>query len=433
MCEWFRQDVDCASPPTQRKINSARRVCWRPRLARSLSGGRSDSRDGARTTVFWQGRSCAPTRLCVRISTVSERFHDLRPGSRQQALGGRNLSLGGDDRTGSTVGEAASRIGSPPQLLMVGPPGGACGTMPQAPLLHIAPPSRLGESPWRPGRLSNEEGETSLRPRIGRLYGLPIMPSCLIALGSNLGDRAENLRQAVFAMSRLPHTRVVARSAWHETPPVGGPAGQGLFLNAAAILSTELAPSDVFDALREIETALGRERMQRWAARSLDLDVLLYDSVMLQATDLAIPHPRMTFRRFVLKPAAEVAPWMIHPECRWTVQRLLDHLDGGAEEIAVAAADDAVAQDLISQLSGRLPRESPRVLQWSSAGGGSSALRPKLILAAGPSAGVDSQPMRRMLHLPADGPLAWIGDGTSAASLHEALAAVQSVWPALAT
>src|SRR5215204_154465 len=103
------------------------------------------------------------------------------------------------------------------------------------------------------------------------------MAHCLIALGSNLGDREETLRQAASELSRLPATRLVALSRWHETPTVGGPAGQGPFLNAAALVCTSLIPTALLAELRRIEATLGRVRGERWAPRSLDLDVLLYD------------------------------------------------------------------------------------------------------------------------------------------------------------
>ncbi|MBA3484895.1 MAG: 2-amino-4-hydroxy-6-hydroxymethyldihydropteridine diphosphokinase [Pirellulales bacterium] len=268
------------------------------------------------------------------------------------------------------------------------------------------------------------------------------MPHCLIALGSNLGDRAAQLRQATAELASLPATRLIARSRWHETPPIGGPTGQGPFLNAAALVSTSLPPAELLAGLRRIETGLGRARNERWAARSLDLDVLLYDGVVLQTSELEVPHPRMAFRRFVLEPAAEIAPWMIHPESGWTVGALLQHLNSGAQQIAVAAQDVATADRLTSQLAERLmlqiaiadsaTDDRPVIFRWQADEGGVHSARPKLLLAVAPSAGTDAAEMRRMLHLPSTGPIAWIVPD-SAEALHEAVAAVQSVWPALAT
>jgi len=259
------------------------------------------------------------------------------------------------------------------------------------------------------------------------------MPHCLIAIGSNLGDRASQLRRAVAEISRSPRTRLVARSAWHETPPVGGPEGQGAFLNAAALAATSLTPSALHRELRRIETTLGRVRTDRWGPRSLDLDLLLYEGAELRTPELEIPHPRMAFRRFVLEPASEVAPWMVHPESGWTVQRLLEHINQGADVVAVAAADDAAGQQVVSQIRGQLPAGGPSVASWTSAIGGEVQPRPKLIMAVGEPAGVDARQRRKMLHLPPDGPIAWMAPETSADPLHEAMAAIQSVWPALAT
>jgi 2-amino-4-hydroxy-6-hydroxymethyldihydropteridine diphosphokinase len=268
------------------------------------------------------------------------------------------------------------------------------------------------------------------------------MAHCLIALGSNLGDRAAQLRQANAELARLPATRLISRSQWHETPPIGGPTGQGPFLNAAALVWTSLNPVGLLAELRRIETGLGRLRNERWAARSLDLDVLLYDGVVLQTPELEVPHPRMAFRRFVLEPAAEIAPWMIHPESGWTVGALLQHLNTGAQRIAIAATEDAAADQLAAQIAERLElriatdnastADRPVISRWPADEGGVRSMRPKLLLAVAPAAGTDAAEMRRMLHLPPTGPVAWIAPD-SAEALHDAVAAVHSVWPALAT
>jgi len=259
------------------------------------------------------------------------------------------------------------------------------------------------------------------------------MPNCLIALGSNLGDRDSQLRRAVAEIARSPRTRLVARSAWHETPPVGGPEGQGAFLNAAALAATSLTPPELHGELRRIETDLGRVRTDRWGPRSLDLDLLLYEEAVLMTPELEIPHPRMAFRRFVLEPASEVAPWMVHAESGWTVQRLLEHLNRGADLVAVAAADDAAAQQVAAQIRRQMPGGGPDVASWTPATGGEFQPRPKLIIAVGEPAGIDARQRRKMLHLPPDGPIAWMASETSADPLHEAMAAIQSVWPALST
>lgn len=254
----------------------------------------------------------------------------------------------------------------------------------------------------------------------------------LIALGSNLGDRAEQLRRAVAALANLPQGRLAARSDWHETAPVGGPGEQGPFLNGAALVETSLTAAALHGHLRRIETALGRTRGERWAARSVDLDLLLYGDAVIESAELEAPHPRMAQRRFVLEPAAEIAPWMVHPESGWTLAALLRHLDDGADVIAVATADRATADRIVAALleeGARLGRGAagPQVVRWTASEAGSHAPRPKLLLAVRDSAGVDARSMRTMLHLPATGPVAWIRSAD--AGMHEALAAMQSIWP----
>jgi 2-amino-4-hydroxy-6-hydroxymethyldihydropteridine diphosphokinase len=267
------------------------------------------------------------------------------------------------------------------------------------------------------------------------------MTYTLIALGSNLGDRQGQLQAALGEMARLAGTQIAARSAWRETPPVGGPSGQGLFLNGAALLRTQRLPPTLLAELRRIEASLGRERRQRWGARTLDLDILLAGHAQLDGPRLQIPHPRMAFRRFVLEPAAAVAPWMVHSESQWTVQALLRQLNEGADRIAVASSDAASTNQWAGALADRLglpvdgqagdPRR-PSVSPWSLALMEAAGRRPKLILALADCAGVDAHSRRRMLGLPATGPVAWISPAGPDDPLEEAVAAAHSVWPALA-
>ena len=153
------------------------------------------------------------------------------------------------------------------------------------------------------------------------------MPQCLIGLGSNLGDRRGLLDAALARLQRHPNIEVVRQSRHHETLPVGGPCAQPAYLNAAAVLQTSLPPQALLAELQKIETDLGRQRIEHWGPRTIDLDLLLYDDLTLTAHDLVIPHPRMAWRRFVLEPAAEVAPEMLHPGIGWTIARLLEHLN----------------------------------------------------------------------------------------------------------
>jgi 2-amino-4-hydroxy-6-hydroxymethyldihydropteridine diphosphokinase len=161
------------------------------------------------------------------------------------------------------------------------------------------------------------------------------MAISLIALGSNLGDRRANLRDAVARLDAHPAVHVVAQSPSFVTAPVGGPHKQDDYVNAAARLETTLSPDALFDLLRKTETQLGRQRRQRWAARLVDLDLLLFDDLVIKTPRLEIPHPRMAFRRFVLEPAVSIAPDMVHPEIGWTIRKLFDHLQTALGYIAV--------------------------------------------------------------------------------------------------
>jgi 2-amino-4-hydroxy-6-hydroxymethyldihydropteridine diphosphokinase len=151
----------------------------------------------------------------------------------------------------------------------------------------------------------------------------------LIGLGSNLGDRQGTLQGALAMLGRVPGVRVLAVSAFHETEPVGGPAGQGPYLNAAAELETALAPRELLAALHGIERSLGRDRERevRWGPRTCDLDILLMGETVLNAAELTIPHPWMHERLFVLRPLVEIAPSAVHPVLRKSVAALLAALE----------------------------------------------------------------------------------------------------------
>jgi 2-amino-4-hydroxy-6-hydroxymethyldihydropteridine diphosphokinase len=172
----------------------------------------------------------------------------------------------------------------------------------------------------------------------------------LIGLGSNVGDRKATLDRAVAALGGLPGSRLHSVSGYHATEPVGGPGGQGPFMNAAALLRTSLSAVELLGSLHEIERVEGRERIIRWGERTLDLDLLLHGSSTIDEPNLIVPHPRMSVRRFVLAPAAEIAPKMVDPLTGRTLDRLLANLDRRPTRIAVLAPPGPTTSMLMDAL-----------------------------------------------------------------------------------
>ena len=157
-------------------------------------------------------------------------------------------------------------------------------------------------------------------------------PAVFVALGTNLGDRERNLALGVLGLQERGLT-ITARSSVYETAPVGGPA-QGAYLNAVVQADTDLDAAGVLASCLDVERSVGRERSVPNAPRTLDLDLLLYGSLVVRTEGLTVPHPRLHERRFVLAPLLEIAPDAVHPVLGLTVAEMAEACpDSSAVEI----------------------------------------------------------------------------------------------------
>lgn len=175
------------------------------------------------------------------------------------------------------------------------------------------------KKPWAPIGLPMETVSVKITRFWHRAY---------LGLGSNLGDKKAYLDQAVEALNKTPGCRVEKVSSYHVTAPYGG-VEQDDFLNGCLALDTLLTPQELLERLHEIEAEAHRERTVRWGPRTLDLDILLYDDLVMETDDLILPHVEMHKREFVLKPLEEIAPNKRHPILRQTVTELAAALSDG--------------------------------------------------------------------------------------------------------
>ncbi|KDR94420.1 2-amino-4-hydroxy-6-hydroxymethyldihydropteridinediphosphokinase [Peptoclostridium litorale DSM 5388] len=135
------------------------------------------------------------------------------------------------------------------------------------------------------------------------------MADAFISLGSNMGDRLLNLKNAIEKIQGLEDTNVLSKSSVYETEP-WGLEEQDSFLNMCINIETGLSPRELLQKLLGIESELGRKRIIRWGPRTIDLDILIYDDISVEEEDLLIPHPRISERAFVLMPLEEIAAGM---------------------------------------------------------------------------------------------------------------------------
>jgi 2-amino-4-hydroxy-6-hydroxymethyldihydropteridine diphosphokinase len=138
------------------------------------------------------------------------------------------------------------------------------------------------------------------------------MPTAYLGLGSNLGDREQNIRSALQMLEERGAARIVHVSSFIETAPVGY-TDQPDFVNAVAEVETCLSPRELLDAALKVESDMGRLRTIRWGPRVIDIDILLFDDLSIVEEGLTLPHPEMTKRGFVLEPLAEIAPDLALP------------------------------------------------------------------------------------------------------------------------
>jgi len=171
------------------------------------------------------------------------------------------------------------------------------------------------------------------------------MPNrAFIGIGTNLGDRAANYREAIVRIASLPDTRVVRQSSIYETEPVGGV--KGAFLNGVIEVETDLMADALMRRMLAIERTMGRKRAAgrkphrngAYRPRVIDLDLLFFNKETVNTRALQLPHPRLHERRFVLAPLAELAPAMIHPKLNASISDLLANLKS-SYRVTLARAD----------------------------------------------------------------------------------------------
>lgn len=226
----------------------------------------------------------------------------------------------------------------------------------------------------------------------------------LIGFGANVGDCRQTLDLAMSFLKNADGISDITVSSYLETQPVGGPAGQPVFLNGAARVSTELRATQLHEVLIEVEQKLGRVRHERWGPRRVDLDLLLFGDEVIQSASLQVPHPRMSFRRFVLEPASEVAGDFIDPLTSCSVSHYLECLNNrlpiiqwhvGADRLADCLAE--LEQQSVELLLIADQRESDRkqILEWIQAAK-NQRTKPWLLIQPDPTSGqelVDERPI----------------------------------------
>lgn len=189
-----------------------------------------------------------------------------------------------------------------------------------------------------------------------------------LALGTNLGDRRENIQAALKAMP--PEINILRRSSVYETPP-WGIVEQPTFFNQVVEAETSLPPEELLVFLKQLEIRLGRQPAERYGPRLIDLDILFYDDLVLETDLLSIPHPRLRGRAFVLVPLVELAPGLMHPKLGLTVTQLQNEVDlQGIQKVASTSRSLVRGKktQMISEEEPKMSAES-KPLNWTPAPG----------------------------------------------------------------
>jgi 2-amino-4-hydroxy-6-hydroxymethyldihydropteridine diphosphokinase len=165
------------------------------------------------------------------------------------------------------------------------------------------------------------------------------MTDAYVAFGSNLGNRQRNFHGVLDLIAQEKSCRILRRSHLFETAPVVvDKKVQSAYLNACIAVKTTLSCMDFFALLKQIETCLGRQRGTKWAARTVDLDLLMFADQVLWDNSIHVPHPRMSFRQFVLNPLRQIAPHVIHPICGISVSQLVQCINSPENRILVRSS-----------------------------------------------------------------------------------------------
>lgn len=153
-----------------------------------------------------------------------------------------------------------------------------------------------------------------------------------IGIGSNLGNKLKNCLQAIDIISKIDGCRLAGQSRFYRTEPVAV-EGQEWYINGAVSLEADISARNLLERLQHIEVDMGRPEHRKWDPRIIDLDLLLFGSDIIEEENLAVPHPLMHLRRFVLIPMTQLAPDLVHPVLGKTMIELLDEIHEGGQSV----------------------------------------------------------------------------------------------------